>query len=669
MLNLTPLQKAKLIAIFPDLQGYFDLEEIRSNANTTLADLVKKVNSLKPEKGEKGDSGDVGQTPIKGVDYFTDSEVKTIIEYVLKEATPVKGKDYKDGEDGKTPTKKELMSLIVPLIPEVEDGEDGVDGTNADLTPEEISTRLNTLKEAVDVSVIKGAVSSKDLKDGMVKIDSRFKTIDQRWHGGGLSKVSHDTTLAGDGTGSSPLSVVNSGSSSALPLNAIQLGDGTGGFKTVGGTVLDVTGNTRGLNALDLQTLRGAVAQVASGISSVVVGNLNTASGIGSMALGRSNASSGLNSLVVGASNNASAQSSTAVGNANTASAQGATAIGGSNTASGINSSAIGVSNTVSANSSHAFGQSLNISTANHVRIGYGVSTTWIDVEASGALTSAGLGSFMVSTNGTVTSDFFAGDGSQLTNIPYLAITGVPNFWIYNDPISIDGGLITSDGSGHLTAVSFIGDGQGLTNISLVAQNNDANFAVIGSTVVSAFPNDAGFIAGVDVPTWEQDPVYTTWYASGNPSLNSLTVQGLTPSKPVFTDGGNVLVSGLYSLAQIVAQGNADAQSAANSSVVTFTSPNDGVKHIFRVGAYTAITAISAGTLTVQFSFTDENNTARTLNFFPMGLTSASLTTTGFDSFPPATIRCKDNTAVTIKTTFTGVSITYDVGGTIELLN
>lgn len=120
---------------------------------------------------------------------------------------------------------------------------------------------------------------------------------------------------------------------------------------------------------------------------------------------------------------------------------------------------------------------------------------------------------------------------------------------------------------------------------------------------------------------------------------------------------------------KVVASADLLAQTAAVSSVTTVTSPNDGVNHTYSVGAYASITAISAGTLTVQYSFTDENNTARTLSFFAMGLTSAGITTTGFDSFPPGTIRCKPNTAVTVKTTFTGVSITYDVGGYITQIS
>lgn len=120
--------------------------------------------------------------------------------------------------------------------------------------------------------------------------------------------------------------------------------------------------------------------------------------------------------------------------------------------------------------------------------------------------------------------------------------------------------------------------------------------------------------------------------------------------------------------ALIVSAANATAQSATNASVVTYTTPNDSTVHSFRAGAYAAITAISAGTLTVQVTFTDENSAAQTISYFPMGLTSAGLTTTGFTPFESCNLRCAANTAITIKTTFTGVSITYDVGGTIESL-
>ena len=130
------------------------------------------------------------------------------------------------------------------------------------------------------------------------------------------------------------------------------------------------------------------------------------------------------------------------------------------------------------------------------------------------------------------------------------------------------------------------------------------------------------------------------------------------------------LLDGLHSSSfpKIVASANLLAQTATVASVTTYTTPNDSTIHSFRVGVYTAVTAITAGTLTITVTFTDENNTAQTITYFPMGLTSAGLTTTGFTAFAPANIRCKDNTAITLVSTFVGVSTTYDVGGTIESL-
>lgn len=118
----------------------------------------------------------------------------------------------------------------------------------------------------------------------------------------------------------------------------------------------------------------------------------------------------------------------------------------------------------------------------------------------------------------------------------------------------------------------------------------------------------------------------------------------------------------------LVSSANLLAQSAAVTSITTVTSPNDGSQHTYQIGVYTNITAISAGTLTVVTTYTDENNVSQTLTHFPMGVTTAGLVGTSGNtdpSFPVATIRVKANTAVVVKTTFSGVSITYDVGATI----
>lgn len=99
-----------------------------------------------------------------------------------------------------------------------------------------------------------------------------------------------------------------------------------------------------------------------------------------------------------------------------------------------------------------------------------------------------------------------------------------------------------------------------------------------------------------------------------------------------------------------------------------FTIPaSDGM---YRIGAFVNITAVSVDVLQFQVTYTDETNTSQTEIFYPQGLTSASLATTGNYTFPTMDIRVKASTTITLKTVLTtgAGSITYDAGGSIEYL-
>lgn len=196
---MTPEQRRKIAAMYPELASNLEQQE----TNALLKELAKKefnfsgVSSIKGDKGEKGDKGDTGEKGDKGDEGKEGKQ-------------GVKGEKGDTGERGKSG----------------KDGEQGIPGVNAySDDAKEISTKLNTLKQSVDVSVIKGASSKKDLADqekkildGMAVVDGRIKAIDQRWHGAGLSRVSHDTSLSGSGTASDPLSVV-AGSSGITQIN------------------------------------------------------------------------------------------------------------------------------------------------------------------------------------------------------------------------------------------------------------------------------------------------------------------------------------------------------------------------------------------------------------------------------------------------------------------
>lgn len=109
------------------------------------------------------------------------------------------------------------------------------------------------------------------------------------------------------------------------------------------------------------------------------------------------------------------------------------------------------------------------------------------------------------------------------------------------------------------------------------------------------------------------------------------------------------------------------AQTTAISPVL---QRNVSVDHMFRIGGYITITSIAVDIIQLQCVYTDETNTVRTQLFFPQGLTSASLATTGAFVFPTMDIRAKAGTNINVITVLTvgGGSITYDVGVTIDSL-
>lgn len=182
--------------------------------------------------------GQDGLTPQKYVDYFTPEEIDTLAQYikdtVKDEVTPIKGKDYFDGEpgqDGYTPVK----------------GKDYFDGQDAQPVDEEkiVKTVLKkipatpTIDEAkliktvlakvpkvepITVEEVIAEIKKKKLLELRDIKGARLDMNDQRWHGGGLSAVSHDNTLTGAGTPASPLAVASVGSTGAI-ISATDTGD------------------------------------------------------------------------------------------------------------------------------------------------------------------------------------------------------------------------------------------------------------------------------------------------------------------------------------------------------------------------------------------------------------------------------------------------------------
>ena len=183
-------------------------------------------------------------------------------------------------------------------------------------------------------------------------------------------------------TGNGP-SIQAAGSDTNIPLLLGKKGNGA----LIAG---NLTGNARGTNAVDIQSGRGAVTQVASGTNSSAFGYGNTASGFNSSAFGHSNTASSYYSSAVGYDNtasgyfssafgylnNAEGNYSSAVGYINSASGDNSSAVGYGNNAEGSEASAIGFTNTASGNNSSAIGQRCKTTIANTAEIGYWSSTT-----------------------------------------------------------------------------------------------------------------------------------------------------------------------------------------------------------------------------------------------------------------------------------------------------
>lgn len=184
-------------------------EPIRLAADPSLLALVAAL----PQRGPDGHTPELGVdylteedmqtikeevTPVKGVDYFTPDEIRLVTE----EATPVKGVDYF--------TQADIKEIALKVKPAKGDkGEKGDPGELSDVDVEAVVEQLKKLKgdKRIPLNAIRGAENINLANGG-------FNMADQRWHGGGgggLTVVSHDATLTGDGTLLNPLSVIGGG--------------------------------------------------------------------------------------------------------------------------------------------------------------------------------------------------------------------------------------------------------------------------------------------------------------------------------------------------------------------------------------------------------------------------------------------------------------------------
>lgn len=120
----------------------------------------------------------------------------------------------------------------------------------------------------------------------------------------------------------------------------------------------------------------------------------------------------------------------------------------------------------------------------------------------------------------------------------------------------------------------------------------------------------------------------------------------------------------------VAAKARSDVQTAAVASVAAFTL--GAADATILVSANVLVTTSTTHNFTVTCAYTDESNTARTLTltFSQLGgtLLTAITNVTGAGPYEgiPLHIRCKASTSVTIATTGTFTTVTYNVEGLIS---
>jgi hypothetical protein len=260
-------------------------------------------------------------------------------------------------------------------------------------------------------------------------------------------------------------------------------------------------GNQRGNYAVDLQIIRGAATQVASGTYAFVAGRNNTASATGAVVLGDGNTVSN-ECYVIGATNQSNQQYAVALGRDNLANGSSSACIGRSNTTSNTQAVAIGYINTASGTSSTAIGYNSTASGGYSTAIGvsHNIDKTY-SIGVGTAARPAIEGSF------TYAGGNFSATGDRQFETIILFATTTNNTPTNLAIQAIGGGQLTLPASRvwladlYIVAASTGGtDSAGFVRRCMIKRDNANNTALVGS--VQTIGTDIGSNAGAPPAGW-----------------------------------------------------------------------------------------------------------------------------------------------------------------------
>lgn len=195
--------------------------------------------------------------------------------------------------------------------------------------------------------------------------------------------------------------------------------------------------------------------------------------------------------------------------------------------------------------------------------------------------------------------------------------------------------------------------------LSLVRTNNDTSVATGVKFAFTDTSSAAGFL-----------PFQVLGGASATTNLFSLSKAGAVAQGGKTTTYNSVATAG-WGTPAIYGSGRSTAQTDAVASVATYTvGAADGS---FIVSSNVNVTTSTTHSFTVTCAYTDETNNGRTLtlDFLQLGggtpiATITNVTGAGPYQGIPTHIRCKAATSITIATTGTFTTVTYNAEGVIQ---
>lgn len=270
-------------------------------------------------------------------------------------------------------------------------------------------------------------------------------------------------------------------------------------------------------------------------------------------------------------------------------------------------------------------------------------------------------------------TQYYLGWGGQLSNTPA------------GGTVTIEPTASAVGGSGATLHIQGGSD----TTRGIVQINTGATFNTANLTVADPYDIVLGTSTGTKIGTstsqklafYNSTPIVQPGATTDlGTVLSNLGLRASGTAYPITTSGAltfNTKISTYNSVATtgwgvpaIYSSGRATAQTAANTSVATYTV--GGADGSFEVSANVLVTTATLHNFTVTCDYTDEGNTARTVTmpFSVLAGTFVTAITNASGAVPYEGIaihlRCKASTAITIKTAGTFTTVTYNVEGSIR---